>query len=235
MPFLGRVCALAVSVAGVDGAGITVMGSVADGIAGHRAQVCAVGAVSRRLEDLQLTAGQGPCLEAYATGAPVLVPELAVESRWPGFAADAIVAGAGAVFSFPLQVGAVRLGSFDLYRATTGALAPGELADALVLAGLGTETLLERIGDLALTDPDTAGLDVDVAGLDSVGAADVGWLPEVHPGVHQASGMTAVAASIGVGEALVRIRAYAFAHSEPIGEVARRIIVRDLVLDDELG
>lgn len=217
MPFLTRVCALAVSEVGVSGAGVTVMGSVAEGIAGRRDQVACHGAASRRLEDLQLTTGQGPCLDAFAAGAPVLVGDLEVEaSRWPGFAPEALAFGVLAVFSLPLQVGAVRLGTLDLYRETVGPLTSTQLDASLMLGGLVTETLLEHTDDEA----------------DGGGPDDAGWLADVHAEVHQASGMVSVAEQIGVGDALVRIRAYAYAHDRPIAEVAARIIARDLVLSD---
>ncbi|MDT7742128.1 MAG: hypothetical protein QOE59_1206, partial [Actinomycetota bacterium] len=192
----------------------------ADGIAGRRDQIACSGEWSRQLEDLQLTAGQGPCLDAFAAGAPVLVGRLVAEAaRWPGFAAEALAVGVAAVFSLPLQVGAVGLGTLDLYRITPGSLTPAQLDAALLLAGLATETLLEHAAD---------------SGRDRVDGvpADPGWLRDVHAEVHQASGMVAVAEHLGVGQALDGIRAHAYASARPIAEVAARIIAHDLVLGD---
>lgn len=91
---LGRVCALSVSEVGVSGAGVTVMARLAGGLDGRRDQVWATDAVARRLEILQLTAGEGPCLDAYAAGAPVLVADLSRDAaRWLGFAPDAVATG----------------------------------------------------------------------------------------------------------------------------------------------
>lgn len=228
---LARVCGVSMSEVGVSGAGITVMSSVDAGRAGHRDQVWASGPLTRRLEDLQLTTGEGPCLDAYESGAPVLAGRLAAEaSRWPGFGPEAVAAGAAAVFSLPLQVGVVRLGTLDLHRGTEGALGTDQLADALVLARLATETLLELVGDRA--PPAAAGPGDDGADRST------GWLPDAHAEVHQASGMVSVQESISVGEALLRIRAFAFARGVPIGEVARHIVARELVLredDDPAG
>jgi hypothetical protein len=222
-PFMLRVCRLAVSEVGVSGAGVTVMVSVADGLAGRRDQIAWSGALSRQLEDLQLTAGQGPCLDAFAAGAPVLVGDLAASAaRWPGFAPEALAAGAAAVFSLPVQVGAVRLGTLDLYRVTTGPLTAAELGAALLLAGLATETLLELAADHGPKG----------YGAGDGAADDAGWLADVHAEVHQASGVVSVAEHIGVGEALVRIRAHAYARGVPIAEVAARIIARELDLSN---
>ncbi|RZT86789.1 hypothetical protein EV383_3687 [Pseudonocardia sediminis] len=239
---LGRVCALAVSEVGVSGAGITVMAGLAGGLAGSRDQLWATGPVARRLEALQLTAGEGPCLDAYASGAPVLVGDLGQDtSRWLGFTPEALQAGAAAVFSLPLQVGAVRLGTLDLHRDTTGPLTRGQFADALVLAGLATEVLLELtvsgpdVGSDAAAVPVGVGPSTPEENGTAGATADMGWLPGVHAEVHQASGMVSGAEGIGVDRALLRIRAHAFAHSEPIEQVARRIVDRELILDPDDG
>ncbi len=39
-----------------------------------------------------------------------------------------------ALFTFPVQIGAVRVGTLDTYRSTPGSLGPGELATALRVA-----------------------------------------------------------------------------------------------------
>jgi hypothetical protein len=223
---LERLCLVAVDELGVSGAGVTVMASVPGGLAGHRDQIYATGDLARRLEDLQLTAGEGPCLDALRDGVPVLVADLvAAPGRWLGFGPEAVAVGAAAVFSLPLQVGAVRLGTLDLHRDTVGGLEGDRLADALLLAGLATEVLLELAHESR--DDGEAGGGLPEHGGSS-GAA--GWLTDVHATVHQASGMVAAREHIGVGEALLRLRAHAFTHSEPITRVAQRVIDRDLVL-----
>lgn len=236
---LNRLCVVTVLEVGVDGAGITVMGSADAARSGHRDQLAATGASTERLEDLQLTTGEGPCLDAYSAAAPVLVAELAAETtRWPGFAPEALRAGAAAVFSLPLQVGAVRLGTLDLHRCTVGGLSDDQLADAVALAGLATEALLELAGN---PEPAEGPLTADTSrtetrpegsGPDRQRRPPVTWLPHVHANVHVASGMVSAQRDIDVGAAMLRIRAYAFSRGEPVDDVARRIIDRDLVLGD---
>ncbi|GAB3288581.1 hypothetical protein [Parasphingorhabdus pacifica] len=63
--------------------------------------------------------GEG-CLAAFATGGPVLITDLAATARWPGFGPAALELGAAALFSFPHEVGVVRLGSLYLYRDVLG-------------------------------------------------------------------------------------------------------------------
>ncbi len=51
--------------------------------------------------------------------------------------------------------------------------------------------------------------------------------------VHQASGMLAVQLDLNVAEALVRIRAHAFATDQSVADVAQQIVTHELWLDDD--
>ena len=75
----------------------------------------------------------GRTVQAW-TETMVLAPDLTVRDvavRWPMFVPAAISAGANAIFAFPLQVGAIRVGVLDLYRKSLGPLPYVQLADAL--------------------------------------------------------------------------------------------------------
>lgn len=133
------------------------------------------------------------------------------------------------MFSLPLQVGAVRLGTLDLNRASSGPMSREQLAGALALVELATEALLELAEH---PDPSADDPAQDDAGADPMPRQAAGWLPDVHADVHVASGMVSARLGIDVGTGMLRLRAHAFASSEPISEVARRIIDRSLVLDD---
>ena len=101
--------------------------------------------VAADLEELTLTLGEGPGVDAFA-GGPALVADLTASdclARWPMFAPAATQAGVRAVFALPLQVGAIRLGVLDLYRAQPGDLDREQLADALVLADTACALLLD--------------------------------------------------------------------------------------------
>jgi hypothetical protein len=169
-------------------------------------------AVAAQLEDLQFTVGEGPGRESVVTGAPVLVPDLAdASARWPAFTSGARIAGASALFSFPLQLGTIGLGSLDCYRASPGALSPEQVTKGLVLAEMAFEAVLTAVAGHA---PD-----------------DLGWLSDIHIEVHQASGIVMHQQGISMRAALVLIRAYAYAHDLPLAAVASRIVDRQLTLD----
>src|SRR4030095_7694090 len=101
---------------------------------------------SERLEDLQFTLGEGPCIDALASRSPVLVPDLAdgAMMRWPAYAPAAHDRGVRAVFAFPLQVGAARLGVLDVFRDRAGTLQPEELREAVLLADVTVAALLDQ-------------------------------------------------------------------------------------------
>jgi hypothetical protein len=204
------VCGLCVTQLPVSGAGVTVLsrfGGNGDGL--QRGLVHATNEVSSGLEDLQLTVGEGPCLDAFATGGPILINDLAVEtSRWPAFTPAAVRLGAAALFSFPLQIGVVRLGSLDLYRDAPGPLAGAMLSDALLLADLATQAIVHDI--------------------DGHATEDLSWLADPHAQVHQASGMVEVQLDTTAEVALLRLRSYAYRHALPVTEVARQVVNREL-------
>ena len=89
--------------------------------------------------------GEGPCLAAFASRRPVLVPNLseAATTTWPGYGPAAHDHGVRAVFAFPLQVGAARLGALDVYRDQPGALSAWALSRALTYADVAMQTVLD--------------------------------------------------------------------------------------------
>ncbi len=198
------VCAVAVDRLGIDGAAIAVRTS---GLA--QDLVATTSTWVTRLEELQYTLGDGPGVEAYTTAGPVLVTDLSdAAPRWPGFARSAAEEGLAAVFALPLQEGAIRLGTLDLYRRRTGGLTPEELADAAILADLATTALLTD------ASPGTSPTSVDGAGH--------------YDDVNVATGMLAAELRISVADASLRLRAHAFSTGLPLLEVARAVLSRQL-------
>ena len=111
-------CAAAVAAVNVTSGWLT---AASDGEAGHLMQITDV--VSDQLAELQLTMGEGPSLDASASGGPVLASDLGTAEtghRWPAFTPAACQAGAGAIFAFPLRTGAIRAGVLGMYRIRPG-------------------------------------------------------------------------------------------------------------------
>lgn len=209
-------CEVCAEATGMTGAGIMLMsGDV------PRGSVCTTDDVSEVIEQLQYDLGEGPCVDAYQDDRPVAEPDLARprSPRWPAFTGPAVDAGARAVFGFPLQVGAVRLGALNLYRARPGPLTDDQHADALVMADIAAQAVL------VLQAHAPAGT---LAGELEAGA-------DFHYVVHQASGMVAAQLETSVGQALIRLRAYAFGNDRKLAQVAADVVSRKLRFDAESG
>jgi hypothetical protein len=153
-------------------------------------------------------------VDAYHQSRAVFEPNLAnpVTARWLAFAPPAVAAGALAVFGFPLQLGSVRLGALNLYRDRPGSLTDDQHADALVLAGVAARAVLAM---QAHAPPGELAAELETG-------ADLRLI------VHQAAGMVAAQLGASVGEALVRLRAFAFTNGRPISEVAESVVSRRL-------
>jgi GAF domain-containing protein len=207
-----HVCTLAVAAAGVERAAVTVVLS-----ATPRETIHATDRRASELEELTLTLGEGPGVDAMEQG-PVLVADLMADhwsARWPAFIPGAVQAGVRAVFALPLRVGAIRLGVMSLYRSRPGALDSRQLADALLLADTACALLLDAASHNQL-------------GLDGRRPEQAG--PR-HPEVHQATGMITVQLGVTAAVALSRLRAYAYAHDRRLRDVAADVVARRLRFD----
>jgi hypothetical protein len=179
--------------------------------------VAASDVVSRRLDELQFTLGEGPCIDAYASRRPVLEPDLFGHgsSRWPGYAAAAQGEGVRAVFAFPLQIGKARAGALDIYRDQPGPLSDGAFTQALTFADVAMSLLLD-------TQSAAKGARAD---LDDALAYRLE--------VYQAQGMVTVDLGVSLDEAMARLRAHAYAHDRSLTDVARDIVDGTLRLSQD--
>lgn len=215
-PVLGEdvergLCVTCTEVLDVSGAAVALMSEGA-----QRALLCSSDATAGALEDLQDTVGQGPSIDAYWRGVLVAEPCL-VERRvgWEAFVGPALGLGAEAVWAFPMRVGAVRLGVLSLYRKRAVDLSEGQYSDARAVADVVTDAIIGI--QAAAPNRDLAG-PLDVVGSDRAE-------------LHQATGMVAARLEVSVGDALVRLRARAYADGRPLLDVARDVVGRRLRLD----
>lgn len=203
-----RLCESTRDIVGLTGAGVMLMsGDLPTGT------LCTTDAVSSQLEELQYTLGEGPCVDAYHRGQVIAEPDLArpATPRWPAFTEAAARAGARAVFGFPLHLGAARLGALNLYRDAPGPLSDDQHADALVMAEVIADWVLNV---QAAADPGTLAVELEQG--------------DFHFVVHNAAGAVSVQLEVSVTEALIRLRAYAFANNRALHDVAEDVVARRL-------
>jgi hypothetical protein len=194
-------CVVCAEVTQMSGAGIMLL---TGGL--PRGSVCTTNEVSTLIEELQYTLGEGPCIDAHRHHAPVIEPDLAHPAtlRWAEFSRSAVEAGARAVFGFPVSVGDVHLGALNLYRDRPGPLSADQHADALVVAGVAARAIITM---QAHAVPGALGPALEAGG-------------NFRFVVHQAAGRVAVQLGVPVDEALIRLRAYAFAGGRTVSDVA---------------
>ena len=202
-------CTACAEILAVSGAGIALMGDGRMAVATY-----ATSTQAENLEELQFTLGVGPGVDAYRQGIPIIESDLAARppARWLGFTAPAIDGGTRAVFAFPLQVGAARIGTLTLYQDRAGPLGDDTYADTLVMTEIVTGAFLAMQSAM----PEGA--------LATELRDDGAYRAEVH----QASGMVSVQLDVDVGEALVRLRARAMADNTTVTHLAAKVVARQL-------
>jgi hypothetical protein len=167
-----------------------------------------------RIESQQIVTGEGPAFDAVERGGPVLVDDLATQfDRWPGFTTALGRDAHGAMYAFPLQIGAIAVGALDLYRSEPTPIQPADLTAMLSVADIVTMVLLSRPLPI---DGDT-------------GAMNPWWTPSpASSEIHQATGMVVAQLSVTARVAYLRLRGHAFGQDRPLIEVAREVIGRRL-------
>jgi hypothetical protein len=207
---VSAVCEGARQASGADGVSFALASGAHD-----LSPVWASDAVAVRLEERQLTLGEGPCLDALATGAPVLVEDLGDPGgrvpAWPVFQPEVTGLGVGGVFAFPVQVGVISLGCLELYRRK-----PGPLSDVQLGATL-------RAADVL------AGIYLSLG--TACGAEDM--VPPYRQVVHQAAGMMTVHLDVTIEEAMMRLRARAYSEERPIDAVAGDVVAGTVQFEEE--
>ena len=211
-----QLCEACAELTGMTGAGIMFMSGDMP-----RGTICSTDEVSALIEELQYTLGEGPCVDAFNHDRPVLEPDLAypAQRRWSAFSVPAVAAGVRAVFGFPLQVGAARLGALNLYRNESGPMSDEQHADALVMADVSAAAVLMMQAE---APPGKLASELEAG-------SDFRYV------VHQASGMVAAQLDISIAQAIVRLRGYSFANERPLPEVARDVVARRLRFDTRTG
>lgn len=212
-----ELCHACVEVLAVDGAAISyVEGGATRGTFGSSSTL------SRQLDELQFTFGEGPCLDAVRTGRPVIVPDLrGVEGRrWPAFTHAAVDHGVRSIFALPVAIDSAPVGALDLFRTITGTLTEEGLTGGLLAAELAALPLLDLM---------TRDVDWQAAGDGGTGWEELASLERIE--VYQATGVIMAQLDVGPADALARLRARAYASGRTASEVAWDVVERRLTFD----
>ncbi|MBY0289567.1 MAG: GAF domain-containing protein [Mycobacteriaceae bacterium] len=231
--FLGiaAICDTATRLTGVDGAALAVL-TTSRGI---RELVHATDAVAQQLDELQFVLGEGPCLDAYRWVQPQMCARIDDENfqqRWPVFTAELATLGVLAVFAYPVPGRLRPLGVLELYRRTSGPLSEPEQQSAQVCAAALQTTLENNWREhLQRNTSEAAALEAIAQQAGSATSSDAFTRFQVHV----AAGMVAVQLGVSTGDALDRLRAYAYAQNRSVLALAADIVARRLSLSGPNG
>ena len=213
---LARAC---VRVLAVGGAGISALAHP-----DLRLPIGASDDVAGYVERLQFTYGEGPCLHAYATGRPQLVPAGELRQRWPELHRElTAITPFRAVASLPLLEDSTRIGALDLYSPDPAGLQPAQLGDAITIAHRVSAALVAaRLFTVTaqLADPFQPPHGTHTAPM--AGRVQV-W---------KAMGLMNVHLQITAPDALALLRAHAYATDRLVDDLAHDIVTNRISLDE---
>ncbi|MBA2624458.1 MAG: GAF and ANTAR domain-containing protein [Acidimicrobiia bacterium] len=186
---------------------------LADGEA-HLRVMAASDERARLLELFQLQNDEGPCLDCFATGQPVLQDDLGAAGRWSQFSAASVDAGFRSVCALPLRLRENVLGALNLFLPQERGLTAPDVALAQALADVASIAIAQ---DEAIRTAELRAGQLQHA-LDSRVA------------IEQAKGMLAERAQVDMAEAFARLRAYCRRTNSRLTDVATRLVTGALDL-----
>ncbi len=210
-----RLCEACVELLAIDAAAVSlIVEGVIVGTLG------ASGAGARLHDEVQFTYGEGPCLDAVASRASVVVVDLADprENRWPAYGPAMLAHQVRCVYAIPIVVGGAYVGSLDLFQADPVLLTAEQVAGVVIVAELAQIPMLD------LLDRRKTANKADRSAWEELNAL-------TRDEVSQATGMLMAQLDIEAPAALVRLRAHAYVTGSSAAAVACDIVGRRLRLE----
>jgi len=163
---------------------------------------------TREIELFQLQAEEGPCIDCYRTGEPVLIADIGAQiDRWPRFVPAATEAGFASVHALPMRAAGVVLGALGLFGTRPGGLSEADQLVGQTLAHIACVAVLQQLPPT----PDTV-----VTPLRSALSG------RIH--VEQAKGYLSEVLGVTMDDAFRLMRTHSKSRGEHLTEVARRLM-----------
>ncbi|WP_050502479.1 GAF and ANTAR domain-containing protein [Streptomyces monomycini] len=167
---------------------------------------------ARLVEDAQLVTGEGPCTDAYTHRAPAEAADLHhTAARWPAYTPIAREQGARSVLALPLTVATLPIGAMDLYRRQPVPFTPAQKDRAAAYARILALLALDEHPHLVVHQPQAP---------HPARRGPQGYPPTVHI----AAGILAEKHQLTPDDALARLRAHAFRHSQTLLHTAQHVL-----------
>ena len=201
-----------VSVLDASAAGIMLAGPD-----GHLRPIAASSEAMHLLELFESQAQEGPCLDCYKTGAPVVASDLTdSDTPWPGFSPRAVEAGFQSATALPMQRRGTVIGALNFFRTDVGTIDDADFAAAQSLADIATIALMQhRIA----SEAQMLNEQLDTALQSRIG-------------IEQAKGMIAERFQINLEQAFERLRTHARSNRIGISQVASNLTRGELPVSD---
>jgi transcriptional regulator with GAF, ATPase, and Fis domain len=206
MEFLQALAGRCVELLEVDAAGLLLADS-----RGALRLVAASAEQARVVELFQVQNDEGPCLDCYRSGQPVIVSDIRAEhqaARWPRFAAAAREMGYAGVHAIPMRLREQVIGTLNLFKAQPDGLSPAVVVAATALVDVATIGILQ---ERALRQQEVVAGQLQVA-LNS------------RVLIEQAKGALAERLRVTPDEAFVILRRYARDHNHPLTQLSDDVI-----------
>jgi GAF domain-containing protein len=137
---LSRLTDSCVEVLNVDAAGLMLISPE-----GELRVMASSSEAMRILELFEIQAQEGPCLDCYRTGEPVINQDLAAtQTRWPTFTNEALEAGFKSVHALPMRLRGTIIGALNLFNISPGKMAENDIVAAQAFADVATIAVLQH-------------------------------------------------------------------------------------------
>jgi GAF domain-containing protein len=137
---LSRLTDSCVEVLNVDAAGLMLISPE-----GELRVMASSSEAMRILELFEIQAQEGPCLDCYRTGEPVINQDLAgTQTRWPTFTNEALEAGFKSVHALPMRLRGTIIGALNLFNNSPGKMAEDDMVAAQAFADVATIAVLQH-------------------------------------------------------------------------------------------
>jgi len=174
---------------------------------------------ARVLELFELQSSQGPCMDCFTTGEPLVNIDVAqMADRWPLFAGAASVAGYRSAHALPLRLRGTVLGAMNLFSISGVAMADDDLSLGQGMADIATIGLLQlrrTVEQDILTEQLQAALNTRIV-------------------IEQAKGVLSERADATLGEAFTIMRKFARRRQQPLTQVAVAVLESGIDIEELL-
>ena len=163
----------------------------------------------RVLELFELQASEGPGMDCFRTGLPVVNQDLAtVNGRWPRFGPEALAAGFHSAHSLPMRLRTTTLGALNLFRGEPGAMDAADIVAAQAFADVASIAVLQH----------RAAHEAQIVNEQLTHALNSRIV------IEQAKGVLAERTGVDMEQAFAQLRQHARNHNLRLVDVARDVI-----------